>query len=185
MLSVMGVTKRKNLCYAGYSKAQYYRVLRKLRSTRERETLVTNFIPPDCSEINEDVHIDEDFGREEQSPSITNTVPLPPKNNSPSFPSADNDILDELRLIIYEGGFTEKSTNSILHFLKKHTSLPVPLSYKTLMKTPRTATETIKIGQGEYVHFGIEKFFSTFNYKQLDNLKCIELDIGIDGIRFF
>lgn len=53
------------------------------------------------------------------------------------------------------------------------------------MKTPRKSATPIKIGEGEYLHFGIQDCFTNLNCSKFFDLNSIDIDIGSGGMQFF
>lgn len=102
-------------------------------------------------------------------------------------PDANEEALDELRYIIYRGRISQKITDMLLSFMKKHSTLQIPKSYTTLMGTPKNVDiNSVAVGEtGHYMHMGIGKYFMNIKHNSILSLDRIELDIGIDGIQFF
>lgn len=180
--------------FGGYSKTHYYYLLRTYGNAcppgtvnvsdvvpnvnpllSDEDRTLFNSLPDEIPEniIDYESDSDDDFsdsGEESESP----------ESNS------NEEALDELRYLVYRCGITSRATNLILKFMSKHSSLILPQTYKTLMRTPKVSVVPTPIGQrGQYVHRGIRLFFRNTKLERIFTLKIIILDIGIDGIKFF
>lgn len=186
--------------FLGYSKTHYYRLLRKYGSECH----------PSCDDETPDLYPLESDGDRELFDSLPQAGQLPDaiyreevsedteeeysdsedETETPVFSSpakdSNEEALDELRYIVAKCGLTTNATNLLLQFISKHSTLYLPKTYKTLMRTPQVSVVPLKIGEsGQYVHVGIRNFFLNSKYDQISKLASINLDIGIDGISFF
>lgn len=91
---------------------------------------------------------------------------------------------NELARVFVEAKITHSQGDKILSVLNTHPCFKIlPLSMKTLLKTPRKPIQTIKMGSGEYYHVGLAKEISlklnNFNDISVDHLI---LDLHTDGM---
>jgi hypothetical protein len=96
-----------------------------------------------------------------------------------------------LRLWSLHFGLTEDAVNSLLNILVKKENLDLPLTKKTLVRTPRDKITLEPMDQsgdpkqpGQFYYFGIQSQIEKLNYKFLKDPSYdkISLDVGIDGM---
>lgn len=101
-----------------------------------------------------------------------------------------NNLQSDLCVWSIDNNITHSALSNLLVILKKHTSHNLPSDARTLLKTKRnTAIDIMKIGNGFYWHYGIEKCIKSIaserllmNTHQTSQEETIELLINIDGV---
>lgn len=156
------------------SKSSFYRYLRNLApSSSNVNDLFVFEIPVEDREYfaslsNEEIESDDELNI---GSDCEDSFPDPIDNNN----SLNNEgALTELRYIVCKNRLSVKSTNDILRFLNKYKdlNLNVPKTYSSLMKTPHCPINVISVGKGEYVHLGIQEFFTANSHNSVISSLC-------------
>lgn len=93
-------------------------------------------------------------------------------------------IIEKLRKWSLDHNISRNAVSDLLRVLKNDRYPEVPLSYKTLLQTPRK-TLTFDVDPGKFVFFGLEKFLISALENIKESIKIIELDLNIDGCPVF
>lgn len=108
------------------------------------------------------------------------------KINCETTPDEQDAVFNEESEIvkwIIECGILQSHVDKLLNILR-HRLLPsLPKTCKTLLKTDAAYYEIEKVGNGEFVYFGIEKGLQNLNHNLHQG--TIELIINIDGVPAF
>jgi hypothetical protein len=102
-------------------------------------------------------------------------------------------IRECLRMWSLHYGIPRDAVDSMLNILVKKGDLELPLTNKTLVRTPTNKITTEPMAQsgekgfGEFYYWGIQNQIRNLNYKFLKSgsLKTIKFDVGIDGLSPF
>lgn len=93
-------------------------------------------------------------------------------------------IIEKLRNWSLNHNINRNAISDLLHILKNDKYPELPLSYKTLLKTPRK-TSIIDIAPGKLAYFGLERYLISALENTKELVKILELDINIDGCPIF
>lgn len=94
-------------------------------------------------------------------------------------------LAEDLARLISQSKVSRNFTDNLLKVLIENGVENLPCSAKTLMKTPQSKIAPKSVEPGEYIHFGIQNYFSNNNHTFLRNNEVISIDIGIDGLKVF
>lgn len=74
------------------------------------------------------------------------------------------------------------ASNILLTYLNANVDKRIPKDYRTLLNTPKESN-TIKLGNGEYLHLGIEEAIkrSEFDFSSFENDHEFYVDFNVDG----
>ena len=81
---------------------------------------------------------------------------------------------------------SQRSLSGLLKTLKNYGHDHLPVDARTLLGTPRSAGDELKILEpGEYIHIGIEAGINYMRekYAAKEGIKLIKIDVSIDGVK--
>lgn len=116
-----------------------------------------------------------------------------PLSSDIEYISSDEDIFSSEVPEIQKGlaqwasecNIARNHTDKLLKVLNSCNVPGLPQCSKTLMSTPREVIVPRKVSPGEYVHFGIRKYFLKCTNPSILEMKEVSIDIGIDGLPLF
>lgn len=96
-----------------------------------------------------------------------------------------SNLAEELAKLISHSKVSRAFTDNLLKVLINNGVENLPSTAKTLLKTPHSTIVPKSILPGEYIHFGIQNYFSNNEFTFLKNSDVVSIDIGIDGLKVF
>jgi hypothetical protein len=120
---------------------------------------------------------------------IESVSPLSSDNDSYQNESHNNvkshkSIAEKLRDWAIDNNVNRIAVTDLLHILNNDRYPELPLSFKSLLKTPRKI-DIFDVNPGKLIFFGLEKFLFSALEKTNQAIKILEIDVNIDGCPIF
>lgn len=93
-------------------------------------------------------------------------------------------LINDLRSWVMQQNISHTAINSLLEILRTHNHFELPRDERTLMQTPKKATQNIKnVNNDFYIHFGVKNGIERLMTKYFDTCpNKVEIQVNCDGI---
>ena len=108
-----------------------------------------------------------------------------PSNTGSAMHVEEPAIIKNLRSWVVRNHIPLNHVDDLLSVLNTSGVKNLPQCSKTLMQISNCVLDITPVAPGENLHFGIKKYLQSKNFEFLKNNDCVELSIGIDGLKLF